>query len=176
MPSTALIRCRTHVLTTIYQLARWEHCHMSRDTVWSHAPRASRVEFPQAAPDGPAQAQTFSIQSSFGNIKFFDIKLVDDVTKVKFKCSFQDVWFNVLMEFGMSGRNAVHCNILWLSISKVSWLFCKIYWRSQLRDSSLFSSNRKWRGVQQWPGQTSQISPGQTSRESHRLRNHHSQD
>ena len=52
---------------------------MSRDTVWSHAPRASRVEFPQAAPDGPAQAHTFSIQSSFGNRKFFDIKLVDDV-------------------------------------------------------------------------------------------------
>ena len=27
---------------------------MSRDTLWSHAPRASRVKFPQAAPDGPA--------------------------------------------------------------------------------------------------------------------------
>ena len=55
---------------------------MSRDTLWSHAPRASRVEFPQAAPDGPAQTQTFSIQSSFGNRKFFDIRLEDDVDDV----------------------------------------------------------------------------------------------
>ena len=34
----------------------------------------------------------------------------------KFKWFFQDSWFNVLMEFWMSGRDAVHCNILWFSI------------------------------------------------------------
>lgn len=82
MPS-GLIRCRPRVLTTIYQLAGWEHCHMSRDTVWSPGhtpwPRPSRVQSsfhnPQASPDGPAHAQTFSIQSSFGNIKILWYKI-----------------------------------------------------------------------------------------------------
>ena len=117
MPSSVLIRCRAHVLTTIYQLARWEHCHMSRDTVWSHAPRASRVEFPQAAPDGPAPGSDIlhSILIWQQKILWHQIGRWCRWCK-KFKWFFQDVWFNVLMEFWMSGRNAVHCNILWFSI------------------------------------------------------------
>ena len=53
MPS-GLIRCRPPVLTTIYQPAGWEHCHMSRDTsvvTRSHALATSLacpVEFPQS--------------------------------------------------------------------------------------------------------------------------------
>ena len=46
--------------------------------------------------------------------KVFDIKLVDDVTKVETQVPLSNVWS--LMELGISGLNAVYCNILWFSI------------------------------------------------------------
>ena len=86
-------------------------CHVTR--VWSHAPRASRVESPQSTPDGPAQTQAFSIQSSFGNIKVLWYKIGRWCNSVKFKMSDPMFWWNLGC---LASINADHCNILWFSI------------------------------------------------------------